>query len=358
MSVVSKRLITMFLGIFLIFISFLFKGGIIRPIFAFIGIVLLTYSNTSERTNKKLFIPLFAIIFFFFMVALDYLLVTTLKKEPIFAYSIVSTGNNKVYNAIGYRVWVCDEKEKVFKVDPLYKLGYYCSTQDMTSESINNILPKIYSNFNRYKDSYIKITGRLTKIVNETQIYMNTYKEEDDVYVYDDNILDVNFNVPSLEISKYNLNDEITIVGKVISKNDNKIKIIDSNFVTIDSYETSETYNFDVNTNIYCQYEKELWFETKDKVFYKSCINNITLNIADGNYKLEAALKNGVITYDDIKNTAAGFLTNSKDKSVIYVFNNFKVLECDPSTSRDVIIGRNEMSFEDGYCKSYTEGVE
>ena len=351
MSQVSRRLISMFTGIFLIIVSFILKGGIFRPILNFIGIILLTYSNACERSNKKLFLPLFGIIFFFFMVALDYLAVTTLKKEPIFAYSIVSTGNNKVYNAIGYRVWICDEKEKIFKVDPLYKLGYYCSTQDMTSESINNILPHIF------EDSYIKITGRLTKIVNTTEIYMNTYKEDSDTYLYDDYILDVNFNVPSLEISKYNLNDDITIVGKVTSKTDNTIKIIDSNFVTIGSYETSETYNFDVNTNIYCQYDKELWFETKDKVFYKSCINNISLNIADGNYKLEAALNNGVITYEDIKNAAEGFLTNSKDKSVIYIFNNFKVLECDPTSSRDVIIGRTEMTFEDGYCKSYTEGV-
>ena len=357
MSTVSKRLMLMFGGIVFILLAFILNSGIIRAILMFLGIISLTISNSIERNNKKVFIPLFLLIFFFFMVATDYLLVTSLKKEPIFAYSVVSTGKDKVYNAIGYRVWVCNDKENTFKVDPLYKLGYLCSTQDMVAESINNVLPKIYSDFNRYKDSYIKITGKLTKIVNETEIYMNTYKEIDNEIVYDEDYeLDVHFNMANQEVAKYNLNDEITIVGKVISKED-AIKIIDSNFVTVGVFESSDEYDFDVNTNIYCQYDKNLWFETKEKIYYKSCINSISLNISGGNYTIEAALKNGVVSLEDLKNSSLGYLTNSKDKSVIYTFNNFKILECDPSSSKDVIIGRNEMSFDDGYCKTHNDGV-
>ena len=356
MSTVSKRLITMFLGILFIFIAFVLKSGLLRPILAFMGIISLTYSNAIERPNKKLFLTLFAIIFFFFMVALDYLVVTSMKKEPIFAYSIVSTGKNKVYNAIGYRVWVCSDKDSSFKVDPLYKLGYYCSTQDITAESVNNLLPKISSDFNRYKDTYIKVTGRLSKVINSTELYMNTYNDDgEDILFDDDYILDVNFNMESLELSKYNIKDEITVVGKVTSKDNNKIRIIDSNFVTSSAFESNDDYNFDVNTNMYCQYDKVLWFETKNNIFYKSCINDLSINLSGGNYKLEAALKTGLISFEDLKDSAQGYLTNSKDKSVIYTFNNFKILECDPSTSRDVIIGKNEMTFDDGYCKSYID---
>lgn len=358
MSTVSKRLLTMFGGIILILIALILNSGIIRPIFIFIGIILLAISNSIERNNNKFFLPLFLIIFFFFMVAIDYLLVTSLKKEPIFTYSIVSTGKNKVYNAFGYRVWKCDDNENTFKVDPLYKLGYLCSTQDMTTESINNALPKIYSDFKRYKDNYIKVTGKLSKIVNNTEIYMNTYDDNGDDISFNDNyILDVHFNMANQEVSKYTINDEITIVGKVSAKEDNKIKIIDSNFVVVGVFEQNDDYDFDVNTNIYCQYDKELWFETKEKLFFKSCINSINLNISGGNYTLEAALKNGVVTLEDLKNSSLGYLTNSKDKSIIYTFNNFKILECDPSSSKDVIIGRPEMSFDDGYCKTYTDGV-
>ena len=357
MSKVSQRLISMFLGIILIVIAFILKSGLLRAIIAFLGIISLTYSNSIERNNKKIFLPLFAIIFFFFMVALDYLVVGAFKKEPIFTYSIVSTGKNKVYNAIGYRVWVCNSKDKAFKVDTLYKLGYYCSTQDMTSDNINNALPKIINDFDRYKDTYVKITGRLTKIVNETELYMNSYKEVDEQVVYNDYLLDVNFNMPSLEMTKYTVNDELTIVGKVVSQDNNSVKIIDSNFVTVGSIEDNEEYNFDVNTNIYCQYDKELWFEAKGNLYYKSCINSISLNIAGGNYTFEAALKNGVITLEDLKNAADGYLTNSKDNAVIYTFNNFKILECDSNNSKDIIIGRPEMNFDDGYCKIYDEGV-
>ena len=95
MSTVSKRLLTMFIGIILIVIAFILNSGVIRVILAVSGIVFLTISNSLERNNKKLFLSLFAIIFFCFLVSLDYLIVGAFKKSPIFSYSIIKTNTSQ-----------------------------------------------------------------------------------------------------------------------------------------------------------------------------------------------------------------------------------------------------------------------
>lgn len=358
MKQVTLRLITLFIGIILIIISLLLNDfGCLRFILCLLGIISLTISNSIERNNKKVFIPLFAILFTLFMISTDYLFVCMFKKVPIFSYSIVTNNNNKVYNAIGYRVWICNDATYTFKVDPLYKLGYYCATKDMESVDVNNILPILNNNFDAYKDSYIKITGRINKIISSSELTMQTYVKSDNAYDYADDItIDYTFNIPSSEVSKHNVNDEVTIAGKVDSKTgeDNKvtIKIIDASFMTVNNTSEDTSYNFDVNENIYCQYDKELWFETDDHIYYKSCIDDLNLTILNNQYNLMYALKNHLITLNELKDEASGYLTNSKDNSVLYNYNNFKLLICDSSYSKDVIIGKTTMSFDDGYCKN------
>ena len=68
MNKVNKRFITMAIGIILLVIALLMsKFNLIRFILCLLSIILLTYSNQLERSNKKVFIPLFVIIFFLFM---------------------------------------------------------------------------------------------------------------------------------------------------------------------------------------------------------------------------------------------------------------------------------------------------
>ena len=354
MSTVAKRLTTLFFGTLLIATGFIIDFDIIRPILVIVGIILLTISNSLERNHKKVFLPLFFIMFLLFMIALDYLVVGAFKKTPIFSYSIVKTSDSTVYNSIGYRVWVCNDKDKSFKVDTLYKLGYYCSSYNITAEQIDNILPKLYDNFELYKDAYIKVVGRISNIKNNQEFYMQIYDNNkfDDKYT-----LDVLFNFPSEEISKHYVLDEVTIIGKVESISDNTIKLVDSNFMTQSNLTTDySSYSFDVNSNIYCAYDKELWFQEKDHVFYKSCINSVDIIINKEKY-LSYAIKNDLITLDELKDLAEGFLSNSKDSSKIYIYNNFRLLECNKSNNSDLIIGKTTMSFDDGYC-AFTDNSE
>ena len=352
----TKRLLSLIIGLILIIISFALTGmDCLRAILCIIGIILLTYSNSIERKHKKIFIPLFAIIFTCLMISTDYLIVSTLKKTPIFAFNIVKTDEATVYNAMGYRVWKCNGEDKL-KVDSLYKLGYYCSITNMNSETINNILPVLITNFDSYKDTYIKVSGKIVEIKDNQVIVMETYSNDDNKLNYDNTSkLIVNFNFPSNSLSKYHINDDITIAGKVESKNINNketnIKLIDSTMITTDD-DSSESYEFNVDDNIYCKYDKVLWFETTDNIYYKSCINDLNITLNDNQYNLMNAIKNNTITLKDIVSEASGYLTNSKDSSIIYTYSNFKLLVCDSSNSKDVIVGRTSMNFSDGYCQN------
>ena len=348
MNIVNKRFISMAIGILLLAVALLMsKFNLVRAILCIISIIILTYSNQLERTNKKFFIPAFVIIFTLFVIALDYLVVGAFKKSPIFSYSIVTTQYGTVYNALGYRVWSC--KDNTFKVDPLYKQGYYCEKETMNAESINNVLSTIVNDFDNYEGTYVKVVGRVSGILDDKTFYMQMFKEEDNLIRFDETTkLYVEFDYNNKEVSSLSKNTIVTVLGKIDRKEYNNIYMIDSTF-TKESVSSSDVL-FGAETNAYCEYDKQLWFQTTDNIFYKSCIEDVNLKINDNLYNLQNAIQNNLITLQEIEDEALGYQTQSKDNSRIYKYKDFNMLICDPNVSRDIIIGRTEMDFSDGYC--------
>ena len=355
MSVVSKRLISMILGTALLAISLLMsKFNLIRAIFCILSIIILTYSFSLERTNKKLFVPLFIIIFSLFVICLDYLVVGMFKKTPILTYSIVSSDSGKVYNALGYRVWKCSDN--TFKLDPLYKLGYYCDKKTMSSESINNVLDKLAKNIDDYKDNYVKITGRVTGVIDEKTFYMSTFKEINNEIEYNEDYkLIVEFNVKSSNVYNLERDSVVTVLGRINKKENNNIYMNDASFTSDAQKSGSVTLKAEVDSK--CEFDKELWFEADETIYYRSCIQDVNITINNNQYSISDALKNKYISLDDLKNKSIGRLTNpSKDNSNLYKFQDFNMLVCDESYSKDVIIGKNTMSLDDGYCVNVSQG--
>ena len=348
MNIVKKRFISMAIGVAILVAALLMnKFNLLRALMCIISIIILTYSNQLERQNKKVFIPLFVIIFSLFVVALDYLCVTTMIKIPIITFSIVSDGSGTVYNALGYRVWTC--KDKTFKVDPLYKLGFYCEKEALQSENINNVLSNIVADFDRYKDSYIKIIGRVKKVESDTMFYMESYKEINNQINFDStNRLYVEFNYSNNTINSLEEGSIVTVVGKLDRKDGNYIYMIDSTFNK--EQISSGNVLFGAEENIYCEYDKELWFQTNDYIFYKSCIEDVNITIGSNQYNLQNAIKNNLITLDEIKEESLGYQKQSKDNSTMYNYKDFKILICDESKSKDIIVGKTSMDFSDGYC--------
>ncbi|MBR1417064.1 MAG: hypothetical protein IJ572_04530 [Bacilli bacterium] len=353
MNIVNKRFISLIIGIILLVIAlFMNSFNLLRAILCLLSIILLTYSNQLERTNKRLFSILFVIIFSLFVISLDYLFVAYFKKTPILTYNIVSSEYGTVYNAIGYRVWKCSDKS--FKVDPLYKLGYYCEKESMSSENINNVLSTIINNFDQYKGSYVKIIGRVSNVIDNTKFYMQSYKEEDNMIKFDEtNKLYVEFNYANNSVLNLETNAIVTVVGKIDRKVGNDIFMIDSTF----NKETTSSgdVTFGAESNIYCEYDKELWFQTSDNIYYKSCIDDVNITIGSNQYNLQNAMRNNLITLQEIEDESLGYQKQSKDDSTMYNFKDFKILVCDPKYSTDVIVGKTTMEFSDGYCNVYND---
>jgi len=348
MSVVTKRFLSLIIGIILLVIALLMnRFNIIRVVLCLISIILLTYSNQIERNNKKVFIPLFIIFFFFFIISLDYLCVCTLKRTPIFSYSVVKSESGNVYNAFGYRVWYCGDK--TFKVDPLYRVGYYCNVKYETSENINNVLSNVINNFEQYEGTYVKIIGRVSKVVDDKTFYMESYIDDNGDIKFDEtNKLYVEFNNSSKDVANLVSGSIISVSGKIDRLKDNDVYMIDSSIINENLSDSKIITESDNGT---CEYGKEYWFKTSDNTYYKSCVKEVNMSINNYIYNLEKALQNNLITLDEIKNEANAYITQDKDNSIMYVYDYFKILVCDESNSNDVIIGQSTMEFSDGYCK-------
>ena len=353
MNIVQKRFISLIIGVIFLAIALVLNSfSLLRAILAIFSIIIITYSMQLERSHKFVFIPLFVIVLSSFVIGIDYLNVSIFKRTPMVTISVVSNENGSVYNAIGYRVWKCNDKDLF--VDPLYKVGYYCEADSMSAESINNVLPTIISNFDHYKDNYIKIIGRVSSIENASMFTMCTYREINNEIKYNDNYkLIVNFNIANDKLAKLQANDIVTVIGKVESQEGNKIVLVDSKFK--DEITSQGDVSFDAESNIYCEYDKELWFQTTDKIYYKSCINDVNITVDNKMYNLLNAISNNVITLKQIENESLGYESQSKDDSIMYKYKDFNILVCDPSYSRDVIVGRTTMAFTDGYCKHIEE---
>ena len=353
MSIAKKRTLSLLIGIVFLAIALLLNiFNLLRVILVILSIVLMTYSMQLERNSKKIFIPLYVIVLTFFCIGMDYLNVSLFKKTPIITISVISNSNGTVYNAIGYRVWKCNDDQ--IKVDPLYKIGYYCEVDYMSAESINNVLPTMMSNFDHYKDNYVKIIGRVTNVDSDTLFTMETYKEYNNVIKYDHEYkLLVNFNYANEKLSVLQEDDIVTVVGKVSSKNGNEISIVDSKFK--DEVTSQGDVTFNAESNIYCEYDKSLWFQTEENIYYLSCIKDVDITIDNNQYNLFNAISNGIVTFKQIEEESLGYDTQSKDDSVMYRYKDFNILVCDPSYSTDVIVGRTSMSFTDGYCNNVEE---
>lgn len=353
MSIIKKRIISLVIGtLFLIIALALNTFNLFRTILALSSIVLVTYSMQLERNSKKIFIPLYVIVLTFFVIGIDYLNVSLFKKTPIITTSIITNESGVVYNGIGYRVWKCNNSD--IKVDPLYRIGYYCEVENMSAESVNNALPTINDNFDHYKGNYVKILGRVSKVENDSKFIMETYKEINNTVQYNNQFkLLVNFNYGSNKVTELKENDIVTVVGRIESKFGNEITMVDAKFK--DEATSQGDVSFDAENNIYCEYDKELWFQTDKNIYYKSCINDVNITVDNKQYNLMNAISNSIITLEQIENESLGYETQSKDNSTMYKYKDFNILVCDRSYSRDVIVGRSSMSFTDGYCNNVEE---
>ena len=160
------RILLLIIGLILLISAYaLNKYNLLRTILLIIGLILLVVQSVLERNHKFIFAILFTLIYLGFAITIDYIVVKTFHKTPVLTINIMTTDNVKIYNSLGYRVWQCDTSKEEYIVDPLNKLGYFCSTDNMNTININVISKELVNNYKKYQNTFIKLDGKVSSII-------------------------------------------------------------------------------------------------------------------------------------------------------------------------------------------------
>lgn len=357
----KKDIILLIVGLILIITSFIIKyiPGI-KPILWFVGtIITMIFFIKKYHLNKIITLFIFICIFLVSIV-LDGLTVIYLKKIPVFAYNIVNTKTARVYNSIGIRVWQCDKNNyQDLIIDLFYNKGYMCNAEDLDTIDSNVFLNSVIENYSDYKDSFVKINGRISKKNGQNYIEMKPYETRDitiNGYVsFADNIiLRILFNENEPELDNYDVYDEITIVGKVKNLEESNGRYV---IYMYDSKVASSIYLNDYSISVTnddkCSLGKDIIFSNESSIVYAYCLNNITVSYPDNKkYDLANALSSNKLSIDQIISESNSTKNSEDDESILYEFNNFNILVCDKTLSKDIIIGNKNMNFTNVTCDS------
>jgi hypothetical protein len=358
-----NKLLTLISIILIISSVLVTKVIVIRPILWLLSIFLLAINIKKNNNYKTSSVIILSIIMLLSSIVIDGVIVVTLKTIPVFSYNIISTEKTRVYNSVGIRVWQCDKKNyKDLVVDPFYKKGYMCNAEDIEVMDINTFLNLVVQNHSEYKDSYIKIKGKISKKTGQNYLEMRSYIETDvkvNGYVeFADNItLRILFNEQESILDNYDVYDEITIVGviKNMDTDANSNHVIYMGDPKVISTINLDEFDITVTIPKKCSKETTELYKTKDYTLYKYCIDEFIVRYPDGQYELPSTLSSGKMTIDQIYKNNPEVEKSTTDGSIIYRTEDYSVLVCDTTKSKDIYIGNKKMKFSNVKCKEIVE---
>lgn len=358
---IINSLITI-LGLFLMLISYGKQSlKYYRIVLLCIGFILFLIGFVLLFRKKIRNIPLFIIFCIVITFLFDSIIAITFSRIPIFSYNVITNNNSRVYNAIGYRVWACEGKP--FKVDTLYKLGYYCDVKDMEEMNSNAFLGEVVDRYDDYKNKYIKINGKISRKEGINYIEMQSYQSTEvslNGYVsFADNVtLRVVFKNGANELSSYDIYDNITVVGKIWylrETTDNKyiVYMDDSKIIDEVDYNNFEIIITDQDN---CELDRKLLHKAADYNLYSSCLNNVIVKFNKDNiYEISSVLSSGKLSINNILNKKLDIQKESGTENELYIYEKFNIIKCSESTGGDIIIGNKLLTFENAYCGVYVE---
>lgn len=340
----------------IIVISFIIqKNTYIRPILIILAVLILSVTNIINKTQKIIRGIGTFVLSIILLIIVDSIIVFIFKTIPVFAYNITTYGNIRVYNSIGIRVWQCDKNNyKDLVVDPFYKQGYMCDVADTDALSINSFLNSIVENYDTYNNNYVKIEGKISKKNSRRLIEMQSYEDNSitiNGYVsFANNItLRVLFNSEEEILDNYDIYDDITVVGiiKNMEKNGDNYVIYMSDSRVIGDVNL-DRYTLTVTPAKECKDDK-LLFKSDNISVYTHCIEDIVIDYGQKKYELATVLSSGKLSVSELYNYSLNEEKNDTEDT-LYYNGSYNVLVCNSETSNDIIIGDENMGFDDVMC--------
>ena len=339
--------------------------SIIIPVFTVLRLLMWITSVIILAINIKKFLSytttktiIISIIMLLTSIIIDGIISYTFNKIPVFTYNILNTNNTIVYSSLGMKTWQCDKNNyKDIKVAPFYENGYMCNVDNIETIDINTFLNSVVNNHSEYKNKYVKIKGKISKKSGLNSLEMRPYEKTDNQvngYVsFSDNItLKVLFDEDDELLDKYDVYDEITIIGviKNLDTTSNNHIVYMSGTKIVSKINLKE-YTLSITKEKKCGETPTEISKTPDLEIYKYCLTDIIVTFPDGQYEIESALSSNKITIEDLLSNYNKKEEYPDTTTIMYKFEDYNILVCDKQISNKVFIGPKKMKIDSVNCQ-------
>lgn len=324
----KRSLVCLILGIILIIFPYLFKSySLIRLVILLIGIFVVTLGVGLNNSKNILAIILLPIILLCLTYGTDILLFYLNKRIPIYTYELKSSDQMSTYNSFFYRIYNCN---KEYILDYGYKKSYTCSNDLLESLNINDLLSTTLQTYEKYQNKFIKVKGKISVISGMDTIGLSLYTDaKDNINGYVNFNLNNNLNaLVNEDLSKYRIYDNIEIIGRVYSLNEdegiNTINLVDVLLIPSTLY---DKYSYDIKTSN----SKELVPLIPDKKYYLYGIDTFNIKYDDNNiYELSYLFSDTRFTWNNLIGDSKKEEIKDENDIVAYKYDldNFNLLEC------------------------------
>lgn len=333
----KKRLIWLLgIGLTLMIVPFIInKYSIFRVISLVIGVILIEVCFCLKKKRNIFLVILIPVLLFTMSYGVDVLLAFKLKYVPIYSYVIKSSDKMKTYNSFFYRVYDCNNN---LNLDYGYRSSYVCNNELLDIISINKFLQDPKDSFNEYKNKFVRIYGKISRISGNESIELAAYtKSEEVLNGYVNFNLDYTLNIKTTDdLSKYRIYDYIDVIGRVDLLKDNTITLIDTKLIPSDIY---NDYSFEIVNNN----DEKLSNLIKEKGYYYYGINSLNVKYDQDNiYELSYVLQDEKLTFDDLVDDMDFKIISNKDEeevAKVYNLEKFNVIEC--SNNKKIVANKN-----------------
>lgn len=347
-----KSKVCFFIGIIFLGIAyFINKYHFMRLILLALGIFLITLGYVFKEKRKAsiaILLPLFLLVICY---CIDHILFITIKRFPIFVYKIESSEKVRTYNSFFYRLIDCDGN---ITLDNGYKKGYICGNNDLENTDVNVFLVNPDKSYRNFKNKYVKVTGKISKIIGKDTIEMSYYENTPDTlngYVKFTNgtILKIKTDT---DLSKYRIYDDLTAIFLV----DDITHLSESTVIEgIDSILLPSTYYDSYSIEVITNEEESLKELSKDKEYYLYGIDNIYLKYKNNTiYELSYVLEDKRLDIDDFIKDSVKKEVKDKNGEIIYTYyelEKFNVYNCQEKT----ILGNPRLKLNESLCEQIQE---
>lgn len=329
----KKKLFLIIISLFLIVVPFFVNVySIYKLISVCLGITLLDISLVIDKKVNIFLLIYLPILLLIFTYSIDYIKTYTFDLKPIFVFRNKINEDVSIYNSLFYRIYKCDKKEYF---DNNYEKSFMCDTSLVKEIDINKLLNEPIESYKEYKNNFIKVTGKISKISGTSSLEMQAYtfvEGQLNGYVKFNETSKLRINLEGIDVSKYKIYDYITIVGLLdnFDKKSSTLNLID---VKIEEKDLYNEYDIHVIESSDCEKNPKEYIDN----YYLYCLENIYLDYKVDKYELSYALKDKKITIEEILlNSEADEFENIK----IYKHKKFNILSC--SKENNIIFNKNE----------------